>query len=226
MTPHRILFALGLMAFSAPAVGQTTPDLSGPWQIVDPQAVARDDKGAPPPLLPAARKVWLAHVAARKAGKPEFDNILRCTPPGVPRLMSVAMPFRIIQGQRHTVMLFGWNHMSRILYMNQPHFESIGSEYLGQSIAKWEGQTLVVDTNSFNDATVLDDSGLPHSDQMTTKERFSIESDQLVDRITITDPKTFARPWTMVLRFVRQPGAIIKEDFCLARMGLGVSKSK
>jgi len=91
----------------------------------------------------------------------------------------------------------------------------------GKSIGRWEGNTLVVDTNSYNDATWLDDSGLPHSDELHTVERLKLArgGTELIDTITIDDPQTFAKPWQTVMVFRKDPGAIIKEDYCLGRLG-------
>lgn len=238
----RALVGLGMVATSLtaallPASAQTAPsamqppnvpDIAGPWQIDGPHPMLMDEGGKAPPLLPKARKAYAEHQAMRKAGELDFDNITRCVPPGVPRIMTVERPFRIVQGQRRYVMLFEWNHMSRVIFMDRGHFEGIGALYLGQSVGKWDGDTLVVDTDSYKDATILDDAGIPHSDQLHTVERIRVADggNTLRNRITITDPKTFSRPWTVVLQFTRRPGTLIKEDYCLGRMGLGVSKAK
>jgi hypothetical protein len=119
-------------------------------------------------------------------------------------------------------MMLQWNHLPRIIYLNRDHFENIGPEYLGQSVARWEGTVLVIDTTGYNDRTWLDDSGLPHSDALHTTEHVRLRSaDRLEDIIDFDDPMVFSAPWSAHLIFRKVPGATIKEDYCLGRIGRG-----
>jgi hypothetical protein len=111
--------------------------------------------------------------------------------------------------------------------MRPDHFENIGPEYLGQSIGHWEGEVLVVDTSGYNDKTWLDDSGLPHSEGLHTIERIRLKGRNLLeDRLWITDDQIFAQPWSATLYFRRHAGVIVKEDYCLGRLGLGTTLSR
>jgi len=219
------LCALPLGAW--PSLAAATPDLSGPWQIQKAgQALVTRD-GKPPPLLPEAKlaqQKTQALYAQNKGADPSED----CLPPGTPRAMLQPYPFNIVQGKRTIALLLEWNHLTRLIYMDRGHFTPIGPLYLGQSVGHWEGDTLVIDTDSYNDTTWLDDKGLPHSDQMTTVERLRLVGggQQLEDDITITDPKTFSAPWTARLLFKKQPGVLIKEDYCLGRVGKGRTANK
>lgn len=70
--------------------------------------------------------------------------------------------------------------------------------WLGYSVGKWDGDTLVVDTIGFNDRTWLDIGGHPHSESLRITERFRrVDLGHLELRITIDDPKTFAEPFTV-----------------------------
>lgn len=200
-----------------------TPDISGPWQIVHAPRALRTLDGKAPPLLAAAKATYESHRQLHAKGDNSYDSMQRCVPPGVPRLQAQAnFPWSIVQGTRHYVFIFEWNHLNRDVYMSEGHFEGIGPTYLGQSVGHWEGQTLVVDTDSYNDATLLDDSGLPHSDELQTLERYRLiqGGKGLELQIRFTDPKTFSKPWTAKLEFGKQPNAILKEDYCLRRLGL------
>jgi hypothetical protein len=216
---RRLRDAVGLLFgfLAATAANAMTPDLSGPWIASMPGKPLVTENGAAPPLLLAAR-AGQAKTMITYRTQPGIDPLRDCLPPGVPRLMQQPMPFDIVQGKRSIGMLFQWNHLTRIIYMDRAHFEPIGPLYLGQSIGKWDGDTLVVDTNSFNAITWLDDYGLPHSDKLTVIERLRrLPNGMLEDRITFTDPATYARPWTARLTFRKTPGVIVREDYCLGR---------
>ena len=77
--------------------------------------------------------------------------------------------------------------------------------WMGHSIGHWEGETLVVDVNSFNDATWFDRAGNFHSEEMTVTERYTATGpDSLLYEATITDPKVFTRPWKMSMPLYRR----------------------
>jgi hypothetical protein len=196
------------------------PDLSGPWQHRGSQSALLTDSRSPPPLLAAAQAAYAANQEARRRDA-LADPMAECLPPGVPRLMMQPFPFNIVQGRRTIAMMFQWNHLTRLIYLDQPHFRSIGPLYLGQSIGHWEGDVLVIETNSFNDSTWLHDSGIPHSRSLHTVERLRLirGGSQLENRITIEDAETFASSWTTTLLFDRKPGVLIEEDYCLGRTG-------
>lgn len=214
-------------SFAAPSAQPA--DLRGPWKIVQPQSSLQSADGRPPPLKPAARALYDQRVTAKKAGDKSVDPLERCLPPGVPRLLLQPYPFSIVQGKTLYGFIFEWNHLPRIVYLNQDHFESIGPQYLGQSIGHWEGAVLIVDTIDYNDTTFLDDAGLPHSEALHTTERLQLQDggNILEDRIHIDDPVTFSAPWDAVLKFKKQPAdTLIHEDYCLGRTGQGRLQGK
>jgi hypothetical protein len=78
---------------------------------------------------------------------------------------------------------------------------------MGDSIGKWEGDTLVIDVIGFNDKTWLDRAGHPHSDALHVTERMRrVNHDTLSDEITIEDPKAYSKPWTAQIGFQLQSG--------------------
>ena len=214
-----------VLAQSVPARNQppNVPDLSGPWQIIDSKHEIRDIDGNLPPMTPQALETYQRHLAARAAGDVDFDTMAQCVPPGVPRIMTIERPFRIVQGQNHYLMLFNWNHAVRVVYLGRDHFEGIGSQYLGQSVGRWDGDTFVVHSNAFKDVTVLDDAGVPHSEDFEVTERYTLSQDGATMRVDIEfrDPRVFTRPWATRLAFERLPATtIIEEDYCLKRLGI------
>lgn len=218
-----LLLALAAVTFVTASLSAELPGVSGPWEISQPASRLKTLEGAAPPLNSAGEAQY-----ARNRANVTQDPIKSCLPPGIPRVLTQqGFPFSIIQGRRYLGMMMQWNHLPRIIYMNQDHFENIGPEYLGQSVAHWEGRVLVIDTTGFNDKTWLDDSGLPHSEALHTVEKLRLLSQtRLEDTIRFEDPAVFSAPWSARLEFKKVPGAIIKEDYCLGRTGQGFTVVK
>ena len=202
---------------------EAQPNLSGPWIISNPPSALKTSDGGAPPFTAEGKQLYQDNMAMKAKGDTDYDSIKRCVPPGIPRLSMQPFPFDIVQGERHVAIMHEWNHLPRIVYLAEGHFEGIGPTYLGQSVGKYQGDTLVVDTNQFNDQTLLDDSGMPHSDELTTVERYRLidGGKHLQVKVTITDPKIFTKPWETTLTFDKSPaGTIVKEDYCFRRTGI------
>jgi len=211
------------LAMASALVVAAVPDMGGPWEILRPAATLKTVQGDSPPLTSAGQELYAMNQANTAA-----DPMKSCLPPGIPRAMvQPGFPFSIVEGQAYLGMMLQWNHLPRIIYLNQAHFENIGPEYLGQSVAHWEGEVLIIDSTGYNDKTWLDESGLPHSEALHTIERLRLKSaDRLEDTIRFEDPVIFGVPWTARLIFRRLPGTLIKEDYCLGRTGQGFTVVK
>jgi hypothetical protein len=91
-------------------------------------------------------------------------------------------------------------HDARIVRMNQPHLPSSVRKWMGDSIGRWEGDTLVVETTNFTDKTKFRGSG----ENLKVTERFTrADADNLIYRFTVEDPTTWDRPWTGEYNWVR-----------------------
>jgi len=217
------VFAAALLAGScfraAAQENLSVPNIEGPWQIISPGGALQPVGGPRPPFTAAGQ----AQYDRNRADLKGLDPMRRCLPPGVPRLMMQPFAFNIVQGSTMYGMMFEWNHLNRVAYLWPNHTETIGPLYLGESIGHWEGNTFVLDTNSFDKKDWLDDTGVPTSYNLHTVERLTLRKggSELEDRIIIDDTTIFTKPWTAVLLFHKEPGRIIKEDYCLGRMGLG-----
>lgn len=216
-----VVMVLGLLAGAA-AIAEDAARMTGVWQVVGHAGQLQTIDGKEPPLLPAARQTYQQNRAAIKAGDRRLDLTNQCLPPGVPRLLFTQMPFELLPQRERVVFMYQWNRLARIADLDRPHSEPLGPTWLGQSISRWEGKALVVDTNAFNDRTFLDDAGMPHSDQLHVVERYTLDrsGNRLSATLRIEDPQTFAAPWEARVQFRRLRGAQIAEDVCVERLGL------
>jgi hypothetical protein len=103
----------------------------------------------------------------------------------------------------------------RQVHMNREHPKDLDPTYNGDSIGKWEGNTLVVDTVGFNAITWLDHVGLPHTEALHVVERIRrVDHNTLVDDFTIEDPKAYTKKWTASQTYTLKPGWEIAEYVC------------
>lgn len=214
-----LVAAIGLSrANPPPDAAPGMPDLTGVWFIVDPPHALKTVDGTQPPLTPSARKVYQQHLAeARRGDRAAFDGMTRCLPPGLPRLMLVDEPFEILQRPKVVYFISQLNRLPRRAYVDEKLPVDPDPLWLGYSVARWDGHTLVIDSSGFNDETVLDDAGLPHSEALHLTERYRLSRDgrHLHARFTIDDPKSYTRPWTAKAEYVLRPGYEIPEEVCM-----------
>ena len=216
--PNRLIFLLALMAATVALVpvarGQVTPpqssvpDISGVWLVAKFQPALFPKGGAP--LQPWA----LAKFNAFDPKKNDPD--LACLPEGVPRTMFVPSPMEILQLPTRVVIIHESIQAPRQIYMNRKHRDDLYPTYSGDSIGKWEGDTLVVDTIGFNDKTWVDMyGGVPHSEAMHLIERIRrVDHETLVDDMTIEDTMAFTKPIMAQQVYKLKPGWEIQEYVC------------
>jgi hypothetical protein len=206
-----MLFAATALSLASLPACADPPDLSGVWFISAHVGAAKTVEGQAPPLTPAAKAVYDAHRAAAAKGDYSFDGVTHCLPPGLPRLMLMSEPFEILQKPKVIYFVHQLNRLPRLPTDVDPH-------YLGYSVAKWDGSALVIDSNGFDDSTLLDNSGLPHSDALHLTERYELSADgkHLHLRYTIDDPKTFTQSWSGQADYVKRSGFELTEEVCAA----------
>ena len=101
------------------------------------------------------------------------------------------------------LIMFEWDHAIRRIYTDgREHPEGYPLSFMGHSIGKWEGDTLVVDTMYLRPETWIDGLGHPHTEELHIVERYKRTGDVLQIDFTFTDPKAYTRPWTGKKRFV------------------------
>jgi len=227
------IFALvAVLVFASAILAQTTeqsgeamaptaapkPDLSGVWLRHMPVSARQYFSNQEPSMRPwAEAKYKAAKPTLGPNAVPELsDPVFSCFPPGVPQILLWPYPMEIIQIPGRVIMFFEFNHYVRQIYTDgRGHNQDLPPTWMGDSIGRWEGDTLVVDATGFNDKTSIDRLGHPHSDAMHLVERIRrVDHDTLQDDITIDDPKAFTKPWTGQQIFQLKPGWEIAEYVC------------
>ena len=152
------------------------------------------------PYLPAA----LAQKKKNQENWLTSDPEIKCYLPGVPRATYMPFPFQIFQSSKAIFMAYEYAGATRNIYLKDPGPAPVDS-WMGQSVGRWEGDTLVITVTGFNDSSWFDRSGNFHSEAMTVVERYTRTSPDVISyEATITDPKTFSRPWKMSMPLYRR----------------------
>jgi len=146
-------------------------------------------------------------LAKKKQNQENWLNLdpeIKCYLPGVPRATYMPYPFQIIQSQNTIFFAYEYAGAVRNLFMKDPGPAPVDS-WMGQSVAHWESETLVVDVRGFNDQSWFDRSGNFHSDKLHVVERYTRTSpDVITYEATIEDPEVFTRPWKMSMPLYRR----------------------
>ena len=145
------------------------------------------------------------------------DPELKCYLPGIPRAMYMPYPFQIVQGTNKIQMAYTFANAARTI-----HFDKVegppDDTYMGHSVGRWEGDTLVVDVTSFNGKNWFDRAGNFHSAALKLVERYTpITPDAIRYEVTIEDPQVFTRSWKISMPLYRrlEPNAQLVEYPCI-----------
>jgi hypothetical protein len=125
----------------------------------------------------------------------------------------------IMQAPGLVIIRYEMIHESRIIPLDRrPHLAPSIRSYMGDARGRWEGNTLVVETRNFNGKTGSygrNGNGNPTSEALTLVERFTRQGVDTLDyRVTVDDPRTWTRPWTVALRLARDPDYTLHEYAC------------
>ena len=223
---------------SVPRAADGKPDLTGVWQ---PASTIRGswetanagtgvggsgkDPSAPVALGSTERhgegapyQDWAAKKVLESFNSRDIDDpTARCLPPGVPRLHSLGLfPMQIVQTPQQIIMLYEYMNVFRVIPLNAKHPDDAEPTYLGDSVAHWEGDTLVVDVTRFNDKTWLIGGGTFHSDALHVTERYTrVDKDQIDYAVVMEDPKVLTKPWTYNTTMMLREGTRVQEYVCV-----------
>jgi len=228
---HRVGLLLCVAAFVAGASGTTGKigaAAAGPEALLGvwvPDAAPRGlltSKGKTPPLTAAASKLYTERRQRLSKGDASFDPTTWCSGPGMPRILTMPYPLEIRADASRIAFIHGWYRWFRIVDLGAGTADPPLSLTMGFPVGHWEASGLVIRTTGLSDTTVMDASGLPHSEQLTVTERLRVLPDgRLEDRITIDDPEHYTQSWDTVLTFHRDASARVTDDVCPDRMARG-----
>ena len=132
------------------------------------------------------------------------DPLVKCLLPGVPRATYLPFPFQITQGPDKLLIAYGFSNAGRTIHLDEVEPPGVVS-WMGHSVGRWEGDTLVVEVTELIDQTWFDRSGNYHSDELRVVERYTpITPYHLQYEATIHDPAVFTDPWTIALPLYRR----------------------
>lgn len=194
-----------------PRFADGKPDFNGIWRpdngfVGDISRILK--KGETISMTPAAEKL----MKSRSAGA---DPEANCLPTGIPR--HAPYPWTIATAPGRLYFLFEGNiHSFRQIFMDgRKHPEDPDPTWYGHSIGHWEGDTLVIDTVGFNDLFWFDFAGHPHTEKLHTVERYTrTDLGTLVEEVTIEDPGSYTKPFTIVGRHRLDQKGEIMEYIC------------
>ena len=201
------------LSAAAPKMPDGKPDLSGIWASADNkylQNLAAD--GIEVPFQPWAEKLYRERSENLGKGRPSE----RCLTHGVTDFDALGINWKIIQTPGMIAVLYeAYNHYRQIFLDGRPLPKPTQPAYLGYSVGRWEGETLVVETTGFNDVGWLDDGGHPQTEALHVTERFRRRDFGHMDlQLTIDDPKAYTKPWGPTLRLNFQPDDELMESIC------------
>jgi hypothetical protein len=208
-------------------------DLGGTWGWDGVSNAFRDSKGAPP-FTPEGKKLFEETIGDKSVdGKPLHSKdtsgrgntaVVNCDPYGWPRLFQYNYGFEFAMFPDHIVQFFELNHTFRTIWTDGrklPNPDELPFQrWMGWNVGHWEGDTLIVESNGYEDRSWLSqanpDGGWIHSDEMKVTERWRRPKYNVLEaEITVTDPKIYTGSWTVKGTEFLVPGAELGEEFCI-----------
>jgi hypothetical protein len=222
------------MAWSpAKSLAAESINLEGTWRISVAQGSFSPDSGAIPFTETGRKRYEENRLSLGKGNYGAYDMAnARCASPGLPRLMLTPDRFRIWQRPGVIQFHFEWNRLTRQVILGDlipqvriggisPQDEELVGRAVPLAKGSWQGDTLVVLSEGFDDTTLVDNL-VPHGRRLKLTERIRLKTrNTLEDRIRIEDAEYFTQPWEAVVTYSRQADEAFPEDVCLDRLGHG-----
>jgi len=244
MSPCRAIAFVSVLLFTGTALAQDytpprnrfgQPDFEGIWQVLDTAPHYNVEPHTADYGVPAGKGIVRvpadgripytpAGLQRREANRAALENdpIARCYKPGVPHMMYLPFPFQIMQSGNQLTIMSEYIHNTRFIFLHRSdHFgEGEIDLWNGDSVGRYEGDTLVTDVYNFHPDVWLDRSG-NHAGGATLRvnERFTLTGpDTMRYEATLSDPNNFTQPWTLEVYLYRHkdPAKQILEYECHA----------
>ena len=212
-------------AYQAPKTPDGDPDLNGIWQAMNSahwDLEAHAARRTPVPAygalgaIPAGQSVVEGGripyqdraLEQRNANREDWLNLdpaAKCFMPGIPRATYMPLPFQIVQTPKAVFFAYEWGGNSRAVRLDRPGTRAELPSWMGYSLGRWEGDTLVVEVTDQVADTWFDASGNFHSEELQVVERYTRTGpDSMHYEATITDPNVFTEPWTISMPLYRR----------------------
>ena len=191
----------------APRRSDGKADLTGIW-IADPpklRDVTMDLKPGDVEMQPWAEELFKRRETGDLSA---LDPDANCLPQGVPKINSTPLPFKIFQEPNMVVVLYEAFDQFRQFFMDGRQLpKDANPQWFGYSVARWDGDTLVVESSGFNGKAWLDQVGHPSTEKLRVTERFTRRDFGHMDVVsTIDDPNAYKKPWSY-----RQPLSLLAD---------------
>jgi hypothetical protein len=205
-------------------VAGTVPRVAGDAVSPEPMPIPRLPDGNPDlsGLYSAERTLRLVGEVALVPGAESFRVATKegdlgagisCLPPGVPAATMMPFPLQIVHKPDVLAIMYEAYHLFRIVPVGGDHAEYLPPAYMGHSVARWDGDTLVVDVRGFNDKTVI--AGHRHTEDLRVVERYRrIAYTTIEYEATVEDPNVFAAPLRFAGTLTLHPEWEIGEYVC------------
>ena len=168
-----------------------------------------------PILQPWTREALRKANDRALSGKAAYAPKERCWPNGVPGFDTYPVhPIYFLQTAKEVLMIWAEDHQVRHIYMNVPHSDQIAPSWFGDSVGRYEGDSLVIDTVGLNTRTLVDNFRTPHTGKLHVVERFHmIDGGKTLEaKIHVEDPGAFTTPWDAIQYYHRIHGSGDKVD--------------
>jgi len=197
----------------APRLSNGHPDLNGVWDhayvpdmSLSAKNTAQQKAPGPLPLTPAGTQNINSYDPER-----DGDYTGMCMPYGLTRSFNGPFPIQIMQTDKHVGFLFEMGTWFHVAPFKDAHSAEPNPTWFGESIAKWDGDTLVLDTVGFNGWSRLDTRGHPHSDKLHVVQTFRrYDAGHMAYTVTVDDPVYYTTPWKNERTFTLTTGELIE----------------
>lgn len=213
-------FAQNAPATKPGAQSSDPHDLSGVYILH--QKAGFTLSNAPPMMTPWAQgKYNAAKPGIGKRAQPlGNDPMMICDPVGYPRVIFYNdYPSEIVQIPGRIIQFFDYFNAHRIIWTDGRQLpDNPDPWFYGHAVGHWDGDTLVIDSNGYDERSWLDADGHPHSDQMRMQERYrKTDANTIEVSMTLTDPKAYTQPWVSETKTLTRASAKteIREDLCV-----------
>ncbi len=206
---------------STPRLDNGKPDFSGIWDKPRVGSIVTDSNtcGA---ASTGCLQEGAGEVPYTELGQARWDGYRNdwtgyCLPWGYTRALQTSYPVEIVHTPRRMAFLYESNNIFHVVNVDGEQPENLEATWMGRSVSRWEGDTLIIDTRGFNGKTYIDTAEHPMSPDMVVTERIGyLDADRLSYQVTWNDPVMYTQPFSNNRIFVRMaPDAELFEYWCM-----------